>query len=80
MTNTPTIDRMLHIPKLWVFISSPLDGDIDVHALGGQKDAYERLWHAIPSRDCAYCSAVNKIPPCPMPCDNTFCTPYKNGI
>ena len=39
---------------------SLLDGDIDLHALGGQKDAYKGLWHAIPSRDCAYCAAVIK--------------------
>ena len=70
--NTPTIDAILHIPKLWFFIPSPLQGDIDVHTLGGQKGTYEGLWHAIPSRDCAYGAAVNKIHPSPMPCDNTF--------
>ena len=72
MTNTPMIDGMLHIPRLQFFIPSPLDADIDVHALGGQKDAYEVLWHAIPSRDCAYSAAVNRIHPCPMQHDNTF--------
>ena len=63
---------MLHIPELWLFITSPLDSDFDVHALGGQEDPYEGLWHAIPSMDCAYSAAVNKIHPCPMLHDNTF--------
>ena len=51
MTNTPMIDGMLHIPELQFFIPSPLDGDIEVRTLGGQKDANEGSWHAVPSRD-----------------------------
>ena len=37
------INRMLHIPELNYFISSPLDGDINVHALCGQKHTYEGI-------------------------------------
>ena len=66
------IDGMLLIPKLWFFIPSPLNGDIDVHVLGGQKDVYEGLCHAVPSRECAYNTAVSKIHPHPIPHNNTF--------
>ena len=71
-TNTPMTDRMLHIPKLQFSTPSALDGDIDVHALGSQKDACEGLWHAVPSRDCAHSAAEHKIHPCHMPHDNIF--------
>ena len=71
MTTTQMIDGKLHIPQLQFLIPSPLDGDVDVHALGGQKDAYEGFQHAIPSRDCAY-AAVNQAHPHPMLHDNTF--------
>ena len=63
---------MLHIPKLNVFITSPLDSDIDVHALGGQKHTFEGIWNGILSRDCVYHTAVIGVHPHSMPLNNSF--------
>ena len=63
---------MLHIPELNVFIPSPLDGDINVYALGGQKPTHEGMWHGVPSRNCVYHTAGIRVHLHPMALDNSF--------
>ena len=71
-TNIQMIDGMLHIRVLLFFLPSPLDGDIDVHVWDGQNDAYEGLWDAVLSRDCACHAAVRQAHPHSMLIDNIF--------
>ena len=66
------IDRMLIFLSFIFFITSLLDGDIDVHTLGGQKHTYEGIWHGIPSRECAYHAAVLRVHLQPMSLNNSF--------
>ena len=65
-------DGMLHTPELRFFIPSPLDSNVNIHGLGGQKHAYEGLWHNIPSRDCMYHATVMQAHLHPMLLDNSF--------
>ena len=58
--------------ELQFFVPSLLDGDINVHALDGQKNAYEGLWYAVLSRDCAYHAEVMQAHRCPRLLDNSF--------